>query len=508
MVRVQTTTTTYQSRIPDALNRRYDVLIDGTWRQGGTGETFRVRDPFSMQEWAEVPICSVEDVDQAVGAARRAFEEGPWPRLTPAQRAKTLRTLAGLIADHADELALTQTLENGKLLRETRGGMDWFVQQCDYSASLAEIVQGATIETGLPNMFTYTLRQPIGVVAAITPWNSPLGLLGFKLFPALAAGCTVVIKPSEFTPVSTIKLVELCEQAGIPEGVVSVVTGMGDIGAALVDHPDVNKIVFTGSTGTGARIAAAAGSRLARTSLELGGKSPNVVFADADLDQAVHGAAGGIFVATGQTCVAGSRILVQKPVYEEFASRLAEVAGRLRLGDPMDPEVQLGPIANAPQFEKVLGFMESGRQDGFRVLAGGGRAGGTEDLDRGLFVQPTVFADVVNTCELAREEVFGPVASVIPFEDEAEALALANDTRFGLASGVWTSDMGVAQRMIRGLRAGTVWVNNYRSAHHYVPFAGQKQSGLGRELGVEAVEEFTEIKSVWHDYGNPQLFGR
>lgn len=501
-------TTTFPPRVPDSLDRTYEVLIDGTWGAAASGRTFTVRDPYSLQEWGRVPLCSPDDVERAVRAARAAFDEGPWPRMTPAARGAALRRLATLILEHADDLALTQTFENGKLLKETRGGIDFLAQQCDYSASLAEMVQGDTIDTGLPNMFTYTLRQPIGVVAAITPWNSPLGLLGFKLFPALAAGCTVVVKPSEFTPVSTLKLIELCLEAGIPADVVSVVTGYGDIGAALVDHPAVDKIVFTGSTQTGARIAEAAARRHARVSLELGGKSPNIVFADADLDQAVHGALGGIFVATGQTCVAGSRILVQRGIYDEFVGRMAEVAERLRLGDPLDPGTQLGPIANQQQFDKVLGYLELGKEEGYRVAAGGDRAHGANDLEHGYFVQPTIFADVRNDATIARQEIFGPVASVIPFADEAEALRIANDTDFGLASGIWSRDMGTVHRMVRGLRAGTVWVNNYRTAHHYVPFAGQKQSGLGRELGLESVEEFTEIKSVWLDYGNPQQFGR
>lgn len=495
-------------RVPGSLNREFRILIGGEWKNSQSGEFFTIHDPFSREDWGKVPLCGPAEADQAVTAARRAFDEGEWPKLPAATRAKVLRKFADLIRENADELALMQTLENGKLLKETRGGIDWLAQQCEYSGALAETVQGATINTGIPNLFTYTLRQPLGVVAAITPWNSPLGLLGFKLFPALAAGCTVVVKPSEFTPASTLRLLELAEPAGIPAGVVNVVTGMGDVGAALVSHPGVDKIVFTGATQTGAKIAAVAGERLVPTSLELGGKSPNIVFSDADLEQAVHGVLGGIFVASGQTCVAGSRVLVEKNIYDDFLSRMVQVTEGLKLGDPLDPATQLGPIANQPQFEKIMKSITGGLESGFRLLAGGGAPSVDPALGRGLFIEPTIFADVDNASSLATEEIFGPVASVIPFEGVDEALAIGNDTRFGLASGVWTQNMSRAQRMIRDLRAGTVWVNTYRAAHHYVPFAGHKQSGLGRELGVEAVEEFTDIKSVWHDYGNQQLFGR
>ena len=494
-------------RIPETLNRDYQILIDGVWQGADNEEFFTVHDPFSREDWGRIPLCGPAEADRAVSAARRAFDEGPWPQLPPVQRATALRKLAALIRENADELGLLQTLENGKLLKETRGGIDWLAQQCEYSANLAEIIQGNTINTGIPNLFTYTLRQPLGVVAAITPWNSPLGLLGFKLFPALAAGCTVVVKPSEFTPASTLRLAELVEMAGIPSGVVNVVTGMGDVGEALVNHSGVDKIVFTGATATGAKIAAAAGQRLVPVTLELGGKSPNIVFSDADLDQAVHGVLGGIFVASGQTCVAGSRILVERSIYAEFVEKMVQVTKGIKLGDPLDEETQLGPIANLPQFEKIQRAIARGEQDGFKRLTGSSPSADAH-FCKGLFIEPTIFGEVDNSSQLATEEIFGPVASVIPFDGIDEALAIGNDTSFGLASGVWTQDMNTAQRMIRELRAGTVWVNTYRAAHHYVPFAGQKNSGLGRELGVESVEEFTEIKSVWQDFGNPQIFGR
>lgn len=487
-------------RIPAEIDKEYRVLIGGEWTRSESGETFSVQDPYSLARWGAVPECTANDVNRAVGAARAAFDEGSWASAAPSVRVDVLRQLADLILRDAEELARIQTHENGKLLVEMRVGMEWLARQCAYFASLGEMIQGDTIDTGLPDMMTYTVRQPVGVVAAITPWNSPLGLLGFKLFPALAAGCTVVVKPSEFTPVSTLRLMELCIEAGVPAGVVNVVTGGGQVGAALVGHRDVDKIVFTGSTTTGIRIAEAAAGRLAGTALELGGKSPNIVFGDVDVDRAVQGALGGIFSATGQTCVAGSRILVHRSIYEEFLTKMGEAAGRLTMGDPLDPGTQLAPIANQTQFDKILGYIELGKEAGFRLVAGGGRAQG-EGLDQGLFVQPTVFADVDNASRIACEEIFGPVASVMPFDDEAEALRLANETPFGLASGVWTQDMGVAQRMVRGLRAGTVWVNNYRTAHHAMPFAGHKLSGVGQELGRESVEQFTQVKSVWINYG-------
>jgi aldehyde dehydrogenase (NAD+) len=347
-----------------------------------------------------------------------------------------------------------------------------------------------------PNFMTYTVREPIGVVAAITPWNTPLGLLGWKLFPALAAGNTVVAKPSEVTPTSTLLLAELAVEAGVPAGVVNVVTGLGPTGEALVRHPEVDKIAFTGSTATGLRIAGIAAERNARVSLELGGKSPNIIFADADVSNAVNGVMAGVFAATGQTCIAGSRVLVEDAVYDEVAATLADRAGRMRHGDPLDAGSQLGPVASRPQLDKVLTYLDLGRDEA-ELLAGGGRPD-----EPGFFVQPTVFGDVPLDARIAREEIFGPVASLLRFKTEEEALRIANDTPFGLAAGVWTENVRRVHRVASRLRAGTVWVNNYRLMGHGMPFGGFKQSGTGRELGIEALHGYTEVKSVWIDTGN------
>jgi aldehyde dehydrogenase (NAD+) len=489
-------------------DREYRMFIDGEWAPAADGRTFRCVDPYLDDEWGSVPIGGAEDVDGAVRAARRAFDEGGWPQTAPAERARLLRVLADLIEEHAEELALSQIHENGKLLTEMSGQARGLARAVHYYAGIAETYGGQTIPSSLPNVVTYTLREPVGVVAAITPWNSPLSLLGNKLFPALAAGCTIVAKPSEVTPTSTLRFAELMEAAGFPRGVFNVVTGAGETGAALAAHPGIDKIAFTGSTATGRALLHAAADRVARVSLELGGKSPNIVFADADLENAVEGAMGGVFAATGQTCVAGSRLLVQKTVHDEFAALLAERASALRLGDPLDEATDVGPVASRPQLAKVLSYVDIGRSEGAQVLAGGTRASASDDVSRGLFVEPTVFAGVDNRSRLAQEEIFGPVVGVIPFEDEDDAVRMANDVQYGLAAGVWTENVRRAHRMIGRLRAGMVWVNTYRIGHYAMPFGGYKQSGLGREHGPDALHEYTEVKSVFLDLGNRMNFSR
>jgi acyl-CoA reductase-like NAD-dependent aldehyde dehydrogenase len=485
-----------------AIDREYRMLIDGEWVVSTSGATFPCVDPYTEEKWGAVPAADGADVDRAVRAARRAFDEDGWPQTPPAHRAALLRRLAQLIEQNAEQLAYQQIRENGKLITEMRPGSDVLASSCYFFAGLAETLHGMTIPVSIPNMVSYTVREPIGVVGAITPWNSPLLLLGWKLFPALAAGNAIVIKPSEVTPTSTIMLAELVVQAGFPKGVVNVVTGYGDpTGTALVNHPGIDKIAFTGSTATGRKIALAAAERNARVSLEMGGKSPNIIFSDADTSNAVNGVMAGIFAASGQSCMAGSRVLIENSVYDEFANLLVERGRKMIPGDPLDPATQLGPLASKAQLDKVLGYFDIAGAEGIEILTG------AERLDRqGFFVAPTVFGNVDNGCRVAREEIFGPVVSLLRFDDEDEAVAIGNDTTYGLAAGVWTEDVRRAHRMTKRLRAGTVWVNNYRMVSHALPFGGFKSSGLGREIGIEALKEYTETKSVWIDTGNEVRF--
>jgi aldehyde dehydrogenase (NAD+) len=481
--------------------QRYSLHIGGEACEPHGGTWFETQNPFTGESWAQIPRGDAQDVDRAVRAAHQALTSGPWSELTATQRGALMRRLGDLIARDAARLAATEVRDNGKLLAEMRGQLDYLPQWFYYYGGLADKVQGSTLPLDKKGYFAFTRHEPVGVVAAITPWNSPLLLLAWKLAPALAAGCTVVAKPSEFTSASTLEFAQLFEEAGFPAGVFNVVTGFGaEVGTPLVEHPLVAKISFTGSDSTGRLINERAGRLLKHTAMELGGKSPNVVFEDADLEQAAFGAISGIFAATGQTCIAGSRLLVQDSIHDAFVERLLAVARTARMGDPMSPDTQVGPITTPPQYRKVLEYIDIARAEGATAVLGGDK-GTAPECGTGWFVQPTIFTGVRNHMRIAQEEVFGPVLSVIRFADEADALRIANDVRFGLAAAVWTQDIGRAMRMSQKLQAGTVWINTYRAVSFMAPFGGYKDSGLGRENGIDAVREYLQTKSVWINSG-------
>jgi aldehyde dehydrogenase (NAD+) len=479
---------------------RYGLLIDGEFVDADAGATFRLVDPFENREWGHVAAASAADVDRAVRAARRAF---PGWRDTPQRERSTLLEKWGsLIADHADELAMLQVHENGKTLVEMRLASLHAAHLTSFYGHLAATHHGVTIDPALPAHQAWTLRGPIGVVGAIAPWNNPIGLLAPKLFPAVAVGNTVVIKPSEVTPASTLRLAELAVEAGIPPGVVNVVTGAGDTGKALAEHPDVDKVAFTGSTNTGRSIAHAAAERFAHVTLELGGKGAQIVFSDADVDRAVGSLVKGITAGAGQACNAGSRLLVQEDIYDEVVTRVGKELGRLILGDPLDEGTDMGPLASRPQLDKVTGYFGVAADAGHRLVAGGRRASGSAELDRGLFVEPTLYADVDNHSRIASEEIFGPVGAAMAFRTEDEAIAIANDTRYGLTAGFWTSDLERAHRLAPRLETGLVWINTWRMFSPHLPFGGVKESGLGSESGVHALDQYTETKAVYLGFGS------
>ena len=472
---------------------KFWMTIGGRRVDAVTGATFESRNPYTGTSWAVVPDGGPADVDAAVAAARAALE-GEWGSSTGFARAASLRRLGDLVAQDADRLARLEVNDSGKLYREMRGQMQGLGGWYHYFADLADKLEGRQIPTPNPNYLVYTRREPVGVVAAITPWNSPLLLLSWKLAPALAAGCTVVVKPSEHAPAATLAFAELVEQAGFPAGVVNTVTGLSrETGARLAAHPDVNKVAFTGSTATGRVVARAAADNLNRVTLELGGKSPQVVFPDADLEAAANGVIAGVFAATGQTCMAGSRLIVHTDVHDELVRLIAERASRIKLGDPNDPDTEMGPIANEPQYEKVLGYLDTARREGATVACGGMPAG---ELG-GLFVEPTVLTGVGPASTVVREEVFGPVLAACPFHHEDEAIKLANDTPFGLAGSVWTKDVHRAHRVAAKIRAGSVWIDACRTVAPSGAFGGFQASGLGREDGVVDVAASTETKAIW-----------
>ncbi len=474
------------------------LLIGGEWVNAADGTTFTTLNPATAQPLAEVALAAEADVDLAVQAARRAFEAGPWPALSGTDRGNLLWRVADLVERHADELAELETLDNGKPLRASRhGDLPMVMKHFRYYAGWASKLEGATLPVSHPNQFVYTLREPMGVVGLIIPWNFPLLMAAWKLAPALACGNTVILKPAEETPLTALRLGELMLEAGFPPGVVNIITGPGvPTGAALTAHPGVDKVAFTGSTEVGRKImAAAASSNLKRVSLELGGKSPNVIFADADLDRAVKGATWAVFSTSGQECTAGSRLFVERPVYQAVLDGLAAQAQRIRVGPGFAPKVHLGPIVSEKQMQTVLGYIESGRSEGAQIVAGGERLGG--DLAGGYFVPPTIVAHNNDSLRLVQEEIFGPVVAVTAFDDWDELIARANGTRYGLAAGAWTQDVSRAHRFARAVKAGVVWINGYGLYDAAAPFGGYKESGFGREMGREALDLYTQTKTVW-----------
>lgn len=483
----------------------YEHYIGGRALPSSSGDHFTSENPYTGKPWAQIARGTREDVDAAVRAASEGLDR--WSAIKASQRARLMLKLADLIDRDAVRLAETEVRDNGKLYAEMHAQMHYIAGWFRYFAGLCDKIEGRVVDTDKDDIFNFTRYEALGVIGMITPWNSPLLLLCWKLAPALAAGNVAVIKPSEFTSASTLEFARLFEEAGFPDGVVNVVTGLGsEAGAALVDHADVAKIAFTGSDIAGERIYQAAARGIKHVTLELGGKSPNIVFADANLDAAVVGVISGIFAASGQTCIAGSRLLLQRSVHDDFVARLVSLAGQARIGDPMQADVNVGPIATRPQYDKVLNYIDIARNEGATCVLGGEPYRGPGSSGD-QFVQPTIFTGVDNSMRIAQEEVFGPVLAVIPFDTEEDAYAIANDTAYGLGAGVWTSDIARALRAAGRIKAGTVWVNTYRALSYTSPFGGYKRSGLGREGGVEAIKEYLQVKSVWistnPDVANP-----
>jgi phenylacetaldehyde dehydrogenase len=476
--------------------RKHKLLINGKWVEAQSGKTFESYDPATGEVLAHIAAGDREDIDLAVKAARAAFETGPWSKVSPAERGKMIWRLADLIEKNLEEFAQIESLDNGKPLKIARvADVPLTVEHMHYYAGWATKIEGNTIPlTVAPQgkFLAYTVREPVGVVGQIIPWNFPLLMAAWKLGPALAAGCTVVLKPAEQTPLSALRLGELLQEAGFPDGVVNIVTGYGETaGAALSAHPDVDKIAFTGSTEVGKLIVNAATGNLKKVSLELGGKSPNVIFADADLASAIPGAASAIFFNHGQCCCAGSRLYVEKKVFDQVVEGMAQSAEKIRVRPGFDPQSDMGPLVSEEQMNRVCGYLESGFKEGAKAVAGGARHG-----DKGYFVKPTVLVDTTEKMKVVQEEIFGPVVTAIPFSDTNEIVTKANDSVYGLAAGVWSSDIKKAHATAAKLRAGTVWINCYNIFDPALPFGGYKQSGWGREMGHEVLENYTEVKSV------------
>jgi len=475
----------------------HKLLIDGEWVEPASGKTFPTPNPATEEAIAEIAQGEAEDVERAVRAARRAFaDDSPWRRMSASDRGRLIWRISELIEENADELAMLESLDNGKPLAVARAAdVALSADLFRYMAGWPTKIEGTTVPisavTAPGEYLAYTLREPVGVVGQIIPWNFPLLMAAWKLGPVLACGCTVVLKPAEQTPLSALRLGELIQEAGLPAGVVNIVTGFGDAGAAIAAHPDVDKVAFTGSTEVGKLIVQAAAGNLKKVTLELGGKSPNVVYADADMETAIPGAAHAIFFNHGQCCNAGSRLYVQKSIYDDVVSGVSDIAKGIKVLPGTDPDAQMGPLISDEQFSKVLGYLDAGVKEGAQPAVGGGRFG-----DRGYFVQPTVLTDTNRDMSVEREEIFGPVVCAIPFDSQEEIIAPANETNYGLAAGVFTNDLSKAHRTAKRLRAGTVWINTYHVFDAAMPFGGYKESGWGREMGHQVLNNYLETKSV------------
>jgi aldehyde dehydrogenase (NAD+) len=482
-------------------DRPKNLLIGGQWVPSVSGKTFPSINPSTGEVIATLAEGDAADIDLAVAAARRAFR-GPWRAFNPQQRQNTLLKLADLVDEHFEEMHLLDVLDMGVPIAMS-GGPAWFSEVLRYYAGWATKIEGETVSNSAPgSFFSYTLKEPIGVVGSIIPWNGPLSSAIWKIAPVLATGCTMVLKPAEEAALSVLRLGELIGELDLPDGVVNIVTGFGETaGAALSAHPDVDKIAFTGSSATGQEIVRAAAGNLKRVSLELGGKSPDVIFADADIEAAVQGAGMGVFVNSGQVCCAGTRVFVERPIYDEFVDAVSKLANSLTVGNSLDPSTLIGPLVSETQLNRVTNYLEIGAAEGARATAGGSRATGG-DLANGYFVPPTVFADVEDSMRIAQEEIFGPVASILPFSDIDEVGERANNTQFGLGGGVWTRDVGKAHRLAAAINTGVVWVNSYGNFDPAMPFGGSKMSGWGKELSRHSIDEYVHVKAVWINTGS------